>query len=191
MSKSLPAILPEDVVPPACRFCKQCEVGHHGTRVIWGEGNPAAPLFVILDNPGAREDKEGVPYLCGTRETMQTAAYEAGVEPGSMYISYLLKCRPRRAYDKEKARATCLNYLWGQLEAADPKVIMCLGNVVCQALFGEADISVKELRGKVHLLKNYRIVTSYHPLAVRRRPVLYKYFLQDWRLVVEQLALFQ
>ncbi len=185
----VPAILPEDEIPAACRSCKQCEVGSHGTRVVWGEGNPAAPLFVILDNPGAREDREGVPFLCGTRETMQKAVYEAGIEPGTMYISYLLKCRPRKAYDKIKARATCIKFLWGQLETVNPKVVMCLGDVVCQAFFGYADAAVKKLRGKVHTVRDYRVITSYHPLAVRRRPVLYQYFLEDWRLAADQMKL--
>lgn len=27
--------------------------------MVWGEGNPAAPIMIILDNPGAREDREG------------------------------------------------------------------------------------------------------------------------------------
>jgi len=175
-------ILPEDSAPEESQSCKLCELCQHGTRVIWGEGNPAAPLFVILDNPGAREDKEGVPYLCGTRETMQKAAYAAGIKPGFMYISYILKCRPRKAYDKEKSRATCINFLWEQLKDVKPLIVMCLGNVVCRSFFNEPDAEVKQLRGEVHIVKGYNVVASYHPLAVRRRPALYKYFLQDWRL---------
>ncbi len=185
----MPTILPEDTAPDACRFCRQCELSGHGSRVVWGEGNPGAPIFVVLDNPGAREDKEGAPFLCGTRETLQRAACEAGIEPNSLYVSYILKCRPRQAYDKETARATCISYLWKQLKIANPAVVMCLGNVVCQTFFGNPATEVKQLRGKIHLVRGYKVVTSYHPLAVRRRPVLYKYFLQDWRLVAKQLGL--
>ena len=187
MTKAMLSILPEDRSPVANLSCEQCELAHHGSRVIWGEGNPAAPLFVILDNPGAREDKEGAPFLCGTRETLQKAASEAGFEPGGLYISYILKCRPRRAYDREKARTACLRYLWEQLEAVNPTLVMCLGNVVCQTFWGDPAVEVKSLRGKVHHVNSYDVVTSYHPLAVRRRPQLYKYFLQDWKLAAEQI----
>jgi DNA polymerase len=48
--------------------------------VIWGEGNPNAPIFIILDNPGAREDREGTPFVCGTRETLQYGMMEAGLD---------------------------------------------------------------------------------------------------------------
>ena len=187
MNKQQPAILPEDAAPAAGRSCRQCELSRQGGRVIWGEGNPEAPLFVVLDNPGAREDKAGRPFLCGTRETLQAAAFEAGIKPGSLYISYILKCRPRRAYDKERARATCINFLWGQLAAVKPEIIMCLGNVACQSFFADPAAEVKQLRGRVHPVRGYSVITSYHPLAVRRRPVLHKYFLQDWRLAAEQL----
>lgn len=187
MNALQPAILPEDMAPAAGQGCRQCELCGHGSRVIWGEGNPGARLFVVLDNPGAREDKNGAPFLCGARETMQRAAYEAGIEPGSLYISYILKCRPRRAYDKKTARAICINYLWGQLETIKPLLVMCLGDVACQSFFENPDAAVKCLRGRVHKVRNYNVVTTYHPLAVRRRPVLYKFFLQDWRLAAEQL----
>ncbi len=187
MEKPTPAILPEERAPEGDQPCQRCELGGHGSRFIWGEGNPAAPLFVVLDNPGAREDKAGAPFLCGTRETMQKAAYEAGLKPESLYVSYLLKCRPRRAYDKERARATCIPFLWGQLEAKGPALVMGLGNVVCRSLFGDEEAAVKELRGRVHQVRDYRVITSYHPLAVRRRPVLYRYFLQDWEFAAALL----
>lgn len=187
MDKPEPAIMPEHTIPAGHADCRRCEVSGHGSRVIWGEGNPAAPLFVVLDNPGAREDKEGRPFLCGTRETMQKAAFEAGVRPEALYVGFLLKCRPRKAYDKETARSVCIRHLWAQLEAVGPALVMCLGNVVCQAFFGDPEAAVKELRGRVHTVRGYNVVTSYHPLAVRRRPVLYKYFLADWRLAAAAL----
>ncbi len=187
MDRPLPAIMPEERAPDPSFYCNQCELAGHGGRVIWGEGNRAAPLFVVLDNPGAREDREGAPFLCGTRATLQKAAYEAGLEPGDLYISYILKCRPRRAYDKARARTVCLSYLWGQLEALDPVLVMCLGNVVCQTIFDDPGAEVKQLRGRMHTVRGYNVVASYHPLAVRRRPVLYKYFLQDWVLAAGRL----
>lgn len=187
MDRPLPAIMPEDSPPEAGFSCERCELARHGGRVVWGEGNPDAPLFVLLDNPGAREDKEGASYLCGTRETLQAAAFEAGLEPDSMYVSYILKCRPRRAYDKVRARTICLSYLWEQLKAVNPVLVVCLGNVVCQTFFDDPQAEVKQLRGMIHAVRGHNVVASYHPLAVRRRPVLYKYFLQDWVLAADRL----
>lgn len=57
---------PEDAPPagvdvPALREQGGCLVG--------GAGNPAAATVGVLDNPGAREDAAGRPFVCGTRQT--------------------------------------------------------------------------------------------------------------------------
>lgn len=75
--------------------------------------------MMILDNPGAREDREGNSFLCGTRETLQFGMREAGIDLNDIYVTYLLKCRPIRAYNKPVARAACLPHLQMQLLRAN------------------------------------------------------------------------
>lgn len=183
----LPKILKEDIPADHILACQKCELHKQSTRVIWGEGNPNAPILVILDNPGAREDKFGEPFLCGTRETLQKAAYEAGIYSDQLYITYILKCRPRRSYDKPNTRKICLNYLLEQINKINPRIIIILGNVAAQCFFDQPEIEVKTIRGHIHNIKGYKTAASYHPLAVRRRPALYKFFLQDWQLVAANL----
>jgi len=187
LAKPMPIILPEDNPPDGVPGCQKCELAHQRTRVIWGEGNPSASIVVVLDNPGARENKYGEPYLCGTRETLQLAASKVGMKPEQLYVTYILKCRPIRAYDKPKARTECLSYLREQVNIIKPKIIVTLGNVATQSFLGEPTAEVKNLRGTIYKHKQYSMVVSYHPLAVRRRPVLNKYFLDDWKLVASIL----
>lgn len=173
-------ILPEEPAPKGVQHCERCELSKQRTRVIWGEGNPSASLMMILDNPGAREDRQGNSFLCGTRETLQRGMREAGLDTDSVYITYLLKCRPIRAYNKPAARAACLPHLLMQLLQKQPLVLFGFGNVVAEALFPQMEnASVKELRGNWHEFQGYPIGFTYHPLAVRRRPNLMKYFVDD------------
>ncbi len=74
-SNFTPIIWPEIEAPPEAADYEQCEACTQKSRVIWGEGNPGAPIFVILDNPGAREDREGRGFTCRTRQTLQMAIY--------------------------------------------------------------------------------------------------------------------
>lgn len=143
MSHERPSILPEDFPPPDAFSCHRCSLSQQRTRVIWGEGNPKAPVFVVVDNPGAREDPDGRPFLCGTRETLQKAAFEAGLAGDDLYLTYVLKCRPRRSYDKPLCRNRCLGYLWGQLEQVKPIVLVVLGNIAVQSLRGDPETEVK------------------------------------------------
>lgn len=152
--------------------------------MIWGEGNPKAKLIVILDNPGCREDKNGNAFVCGTRQTLQHAAHDAGLGMNDLYVTYILKCRPVRKYEKEKARKACLQYLEQQLLSNDYKIAFCLGDTAVRTFFGDPEAAVKSTRGKLHQLRGMEVFTSYHPLAVRRRPNLYPGFEKDWVQVV-------
>jgi len=183
MNQFCPTIWPEEPTPIEYRNCDACGLINHGSRMIWGEGNPNAPIMVILDNPGAREDRDGNPFVCGTRQTLQEAAFTVGLQMEDLYITYILKRRPTRAYDKQITREICMNHLFQQLENKNPKFILCLGNVAVQSFFQNDEVEVKTLRGKAHNINGFKTIVAYHPLAVRRRPNLWTLFLKDWELL--------
>ncbi|PLT35424.1 uracil-DNA glycosylase [Bacillus sp. V5-8f] len=186
MEEYCPVICPEEPVPDDMKCCRECGIYEHGSRMVWGEGNPNAPIMLILDNPGAREDREGIPYVCGTRQTLQKAAHQTGFRMDNLYVTYILKRRPIRAYDKEKARNTCMMHLSKQLSDKKPQMILCLGNVAVQSFFRDKEAEVKKLRGTWHDISGFSTAVAYHPLAIRRRPNLWSLFLEDWRLVAER-----
>lgn len=181
-----PVIWPEETAPPDAINCTKCELHCQAPRVIWGEGNPHAPITIILDNPGAREDKEGQPFVCGTRQTLQKAAFEAGFTMKDLYVTYLLKCRPRHRYDKELARAACLPYLEQQIQASQPQLVFCMGNTAVQWFFNDMEAEVKKLRGSWHTIRNLPTLVAYHPLAIRRRPNLAGLFADDWAMLAQR-----
>ncbi len=183
MSTFQGCLWPEEPTPYAQINCCECGLDTHSSRMIWGEGNPVAPILVLLDNPGAREDREGSPKVCGTRQTLQHAASHVGLDERDLYVTYILKRRPVRAYDKNFAREKCMNHLYDQLEEKKPLFIMCLGNVATQSFFQDQTAEVKSLRGKIHEIRGFKTTVAYHPLAVRRRPNLWSNFLEDWRFL--------
>ena len=176
-------IWPENKLPEEAADYKQCEICTQKSRVIWGEGNPKASILVILDNPGAREDKDGNEYVCGTRQTLQAVLHQVNLTADDIYLTYLLKCRPLRKYNKEEVRAFSKPFLIRQIETMQPKFIVCLGDVVTQTMFDDKDAHVKNLRGLWHVVLGYPCMVSYHPLAVRRRPNLMRQFMEDWNML--------
>ncbi|WP_371753964.1 uracil-DNA glycosylase family protein [Ferviditalea candida] len=94
---------------------------------MWGKGNPNAPILMIPDNPGAWEDRQENVFLCGTRETLRRGMREAG--------TYLLKCRPIRAYNKPAAREACASHLHLQIQEKQPLLLFGFGDVVAETLF--------------------------------------------------------
>lgn len=187
MSEFCPIPWSEEPTPENFINCKECGLFEHGTRMIWGEGNPNAALIIILDNPGAREDKDGSEYVCGTRKTLQEAAHKVGFHEQDIYITYVLKRRPKKKYNKERTREICMKHLEQQLKEKQPSLIFCMGNVAVQSFFGDEDVEVKTLRGKIHQINGFPTAVAYHPLAIRRRPNLRSRFMEDWKLVVEEM----
>jgi uracil-DNA glycosylase len=187
MSAWRPSILSEEQAPVHAVNCERCELSRQRRRVIWGEGNPNAPVFILLDNPGAREDREGNEFVCGTREALQAGLREVGIGLEQVYVTFLLKCRPIRAYDKPAAREACSPFLLSQLEEKKPRMLVALGNIVVQSLFPDEEADVKHYRGRWHTYQGISTVCSYHPLAIRRRPVLMKYLVEDLKLAAERL----
>ncbi len=167
-----PKMLSEEPTPKHLENCQDCGLHEQGTRMVWGEGNPKAPIMIILDNPGAREDREGESFVCGTRQTLQEVANNAGLRIDDLYVTFILKRKPVRAYDKELSRQICMKHLTQQLTEKKPALILCLGNVAVQSFFQNPEAEVKSLRGSWHDVQGFQTAVAYHPLAIRRRPNL-------------------
>lgn len=181
-------LLDEDnTAPEEAEKYKQCEICTVNSPVIWGEGNPCAPIIVILDNPGERKDKKGNFYVCGVRQTIQQIIEYVDLDLHDFYITYLLKCRPLRKYNKQQVREFSKPFLIKQIENIQPKYLVCLGDVVVQSLLGDSQTSVKILRGRWNEVLSIPTMISYHPLAVRRRPNLMRIFQEDWLMLSEKI----
>lgn len=143
--------------------------------------------MIVLDNPGAREDPKGDPYVCGSRLTLRRAMAAAGLPEQAVYLTYLLKCRPRRAYDHPWAWAVGLRHLERQWRDKNPAIIVLLGDVVVRAVTGQATASVRATRGRTLRVQGITAVTGYHPLAARRRPNLYPLLVADLQRATEKI----
>lgn len=181
-----PTVWPADKTPDSAIDCSKCELCMQRSEIIWGEGNPTAPILLVLDNPGARKNKDGIEYVCGTRQTLQQAAFQVGLGMNDIYATFILKCRPLRKYDKELARETCSGYLKEQIADQNPTLALCMGNVSLQWFSGNMDAEVKTYRGYWHIFREIPTLATYHPLAVRRRPNLSNIFMQDWRMLAQR-----
>lgn len=178
---------PEDLPPLGSLSCDSCELAGTGSRLIWGEGNPLANIWILLDNPGMREDVGGEPFVCGTRQTLHSAARERGFTEQDLYVTYVVRRRPVRKYAKDAERQTCIQNFYRQISKFAPKIIFCMGDVALSSLLG-VESHVRDMRGECHRYEDYTLLTTYHPLAVRRRPNLTNNWRSDWNLLRHEYA---
>jgi DNA polymerase len=80
----------------------------------------------------------------------------------------VLKCRPPGNRDPLPAEiASCRPWLDRQIELADPKVVVTLGNFASKLLL-ETTEGITKLRGRSFASGSRTIVPTFHPAAVLR-----------------------
>jgi DNA polymerase len=109
--------------------CTKCDLSETRNHVIFGEGNPKAPIMVIGEGPGHDEDIIGWPFVGKSGQLPDKIFAACGfTREDHIFISNIVKCRPpgNRVPTKEEA-AVCMPWLLHQIELINPKIMILLG----------------------------------------------------------------
>lgn len=150
-----------------CRLCGLCETR---TQTVFGVGDRRARLMVIGEAPGAEEDRQGEPFVGRAGILLNAMLRAAGFERSEVYVANVIKCRPPHNRDPSHEESSrCLPYLRRQIELVAPAVILCVGRIAAQRLFG-TEAPLARMRGRVHDLDGVPVVVTYHPAYLLRSP---------------------
>jgi uracil-DNA glycosylase len=151
--------------------CTRCKLHTLGRRqIVFGVGNPRADLMFVGEAPGADEDIQGIPFV-GRAGQLLTKIIEAiGLSRDDVYIANVIKCRPpeNRNPDPDEV-ATCEPFLFQQIDAIQPKVIIALGTFAAKTLLRTQD-SISRLRGRVYDFRGAKLIPTFHPAFLLRSP---------------------
>ena len=103
----------------------------------------------IGEAPGHDEDIQGVPFV-GRAGQLLTKIIEAiGLTRDDVYIANVIKCRPPENRNPEPDEvASCEPFLFRQVQAIRPRVIVALGTFAAQTLLRTND-PISRIRGQV------------------------------------------
>ncbi len=168
-----PAAEPEtlEMVRADLGDCTRCKLHRLGRRqIVFGVGNPDAELMFIGEAPGHDEDEQGIPFV-GRAGQLLTKIIEAiSLRREDVYIGNVIKCRPPENRNPEPDEvASCEPFLFRQVQAIKPRVIVALGTFAAQALLRTND-PISRLRGKVFRYGAARLVPTFHPAYLLRSP---------------------
>jgi len=168
--------------------CTLCKLHKGRTNLVFGAGNPNAELMFIGEGPGRDEDMQGEPFV-GLAGQLLTKIIEAmGYKRSDVYIANIVKCRPpqNRAPEPDEVDA-CVGFLMSQVDIIRPKVIVCLGNVAVQSLFGPT-LKITKARGKFLEWQGIPVMPTYHPAFLLRNANMKKPVWDDMQKVMKFLA---
>ena len=168
-------------IGPDCTRCKLHQLGRH--QVVFGVGNPDARLMFVGEAPGADEDEQGVPFV-GKAGQLLTKIIEAiELKREDVYIANVIKCRPPQNRNPEPDEvATCEPYLFRQIDAIKPKVIVALGKFGAQTLLRTTE-AITRIRGRQFEYRGAILIPTFHPAYLLRNPPAKREVWEDMKLV--------
>jgi uracil-DNA glycosylase family 4 len=124
----------------------------------------------VGEAPGADEDIQGEPFV-GKAGQLLTKIIEAiGLRREDVYIANVIKCRPPGNRNPEPDEvAQCEPFLFRQVDAIRPKVIVALGKFAAQCLL-RSDVPITRLRGKEFPYRDAVLIPTFHPAYLLRNP---------------------
>ena len=164
--------------------CSRCKLHTLGRRqVVFGVGNPSADLMFVGEAPGADEDVQGEPFV-GRAGQLLTKIIEAiGLGRGDVYIANVIKCRPPGNRNPEPDEVErCEPFLFRQIDAIKPKVIVALGKFAAQSLLKTTE-PITKLRGREYKYRDAILMPTYHPAYLLRTPSAKREVWEDMKRV--------
>lgn len=166
----------------ACKACKLCETRQ---QTVFSDGTGTARVMFIGEAPGANEDAQGVPFV-GDAGKLLTDIITKGMKlrREDVYIANVLKCRPPGNRDPERSeKELCTHFLDRQIELVNPEVLITLGKHASAHILN-SQLSMGQMRGKVHVVKGRKVVPTYHPAYLLRDETKKRDCWQDIKLVL-------
>ncbi len=167
--------------------CQRCGLAGGRNTIVFGDGNPSADLMFVGEAPGRDEDRQGLPFV-GRAGQLLTKIIEAiGLRREDVYIANILKCRPPGNRDPEPREvAACSPFLFRQIEAIQPKVVVALGAYAARTLL-DTDLAISKLRGRFHVYRGRLLMPTYHPSYLLRNPWAKRPVWEDMQMVRDLL----
>ena len=93
-----------------------------------------------------------------------------GFSRDDVYIANVIKCRPPGNRNPEPDEiATCEPFLFRQIDAIQPKIIVALGAFAARTLLETTD-PISRLRGRIYTYRGVPLIPTFHPSFLLRSP---------------------
>jgi len=160
-----------------CVVCVKCALSETRRNVVFGEGNPEAPLMLVGEGPGETEDATGRPFVGRAGALLDEALAACKIGRQHVFICNILKCRaciiengrarnrPPSTYEID----ACTSWLEAQIEIMQPIVILCLGAPSAKFII-KKDFKMTQERGQFFPTKYARhAIAALHPAYILRQ----------------------
>jgi len=181
--------------------CRACPLWKDATQTVFGEGPPHAPIMLIGEQPGDKEDLAGKPFVGPAGQMLDRALEEAGIERTKVYVTNAVKhfkFVPRGKIRLHQKPATpeiraCRPWYERELATVKPTLVVAMGATAAQSVFGKIT-PINKTRGRlIDLDEEIKALVTVHPSYLLRLPDAdakareYQRFVDDLKVAAELL----
>ena len=180
----------------AMRRFEGCSLKHTAMNLVFGDGNPAAPVMFIGEAPGADEDREGLPFVGVSGRLLDKMIAAIGLDRTSAYITNILSWRPPGNRKPTTNEVTvCLPFIRRHIELVNPDLLVLVGDTAASTLLGRRE-GITKLRGRWLVyrtegpsdVREIPAMSIYHPAYLLRQPGLKRDAWRDILAIQERLS---
>jgi uracil-DNA glycosylase len=182
--------------------CRACHLWKPATQTVFGEGPKHAPIMMVGEQPGDKEDLAGHPFVGPAGQMLDRAMDEAGIDRKKVYVTNAVKhfkfvprgkIRLHQKPNTEEIRA-CRQWYERELAAVRPKLVIALGATAAQCVFGKIT-QINKTRGHpIDLADGRKALVTVHPSYLLRLPDAeakaqeYRRFVADLKIAAAMLG---
>src|SRR5437762_9230939 len=181
--------------------CRACPLWKNATQTVFGEGPQHAPLVLVGEQPGDKEDIAGKPFVGPAGLMLDRALQEAGIDRKKAYVTNAVKhfkFVPRGKIRLHQKPTTpeikaCRQWYERELASIKPALVIAMGATAAQSVFGKTT-PINKNRGRViDLEEGTRALVTVHPSYLLRLPDEdakareYERFVDDLKLAANYL----
>jgi len=158
--------------------CRACPLWKNATQTVFGEGPSHAPIMLVGEQPGDKEDLAGHPFVGPAGQMLDRALEEAGIDRSKVYVTNAVKhfkFLPRGKFRLHQKPTTpeikaCRPWYERELAAVRPELVVALGATAAQSVLGKIT-PVNKNRGRlIDLEQGRKALVTVHPSYLLRLP---------------------
>ena len=158
--------------------CRACPLWKDATQTVFGEGPPHAPIMLVGEQPGDKEDLAGKPFVGPAGQMLDRALIEAGIERKKVYVTNAVKhfkfvARGKIRLHQKPAMPeikACRPWYERERAAIQPVLVVAMGATAAQGVFGKMT-PINKNRGRlIDLDEKTKALVTVHPSYLLRLP---------------------
>ena len=167
------------------------ELKNNQKKIIFDDGNISSPIMIIGDNPTQEDSKLGKPFLDDSGKLLDKMLNAITLNRDSVYITNLIKYAVPEGIKIEQSEMNKhSDFLKKHISIIDPKILVLMGVKAMNAILGNK-LKITEERGKWKEViigeKNYKIITTFHPAYLLRKPEKKKFSWEDLKKIKKKI----